>query len=167
MRRIRPLILLVLGCLPPAAPAAADIGKADRILVVKSEHRLYLLAGGRPVKTYPVSLGRNPEGPKQAEGDRRTPEGTYFISRRNARSSFYKALQISYPNAEDRARAARLGVSPGGLIMLHGQPNTPAGRLAAKALGPDWTAGCIALSDRDIDEIWQAVADGTPIEIRP
>ena len=108
-------------------------------------------------------LGFAPVGPKRQEGDGKTPEGHYRIDWRNPDSRFHRSLHVSYPDAGDVARAAARGVSPGGLIMIHGQPNAlPAGRVPG-----DWTDGCIALSNAEIEALWEAVPDGTPIEIRP
>ncbi len=153
--------------LPAPALAAGRPERVDRILVVKRERRMDLFAGGRVVRSFRVALGRNPYGPKQQAGDGRTPEGRYVIDGRLSESLFYKALSISYPNAEDRARARRLGVDPGHHIVIHGlDPNIP------PALRPihwmfNWTDGCLAVTDREMDELWQMVRIGTPIEIRP
>lgn len=138
----------------------------DLIRVDKSDRRLELLRDGEVLKTYHVSLGANPVGHKQREGDERTPEGRYRIDWRKPGSQFYRALHISYPNAEDRRAASRLGVSPGGAIMIHGQPNGW-GWAAPFLSVVDWTDGCIAVSNREMKEIWNAVPDGTPIEITP
>ncbi len=140
--------------------------KANKVLVLKSERKLMLLDHGRVQKTYRISLGGEPVGPKIRQGDHRTPEGLYVIDRRNARSQFHRALHISYPNPQDRARARRLGVSPGGDIFLHGLPNGWSGLGSAQRLY-DWTDGCIAVTNQEIEEIWRVVPDGTPIEIRP
>lgn len=148
--------------------AGSDSLLADKILVKKSERKLYLLKNGQPIRTYRVSLGVNPKGPKERQGDNRTPEGFYFLDGRNPESRFYKALHISYPNAKDRLEAASRGVSPGGQIMIHGQP--PQGRyrdLQDLLMGADWTAGCIAVTNPEIEEIWRYTANGTPIEIQP
>lgn len=140
--------------------------QADRILVEKSARRMTLFRGGTPLKTYRIALGRAPAGHKMREGDQRTPEGNYVIDRRKADSDFHRALHISYPNPSDVAQATERGVEPGGDIMIHGQPN---GRISIGALHRtrDWTAGCIAVTDAQIEEIWRVVPDGTPIEIRP
>jgi murein L,D-transpeptidase YafK len=127
---------------------------------------LELLAGGKVIRTYKVSLGRGGLSPKEREGDARTPEGHYTIDARNASSHYYKALHISYPSAEDRNRASKQGVSPGGAIMIHGLPNGMGWIGAAHRLY-DWTLGCIAVTDQEIDEIWNLVPVGTPVEIRP
>lgn len=125
-----------------------------------------LLAGGKVIRTYKVALGRGGLGPKEREGDGRTPEGHYIIDSRNSSSAYHRSLHVSYPNAEDRRRTARLGVAPGGDIMIHGLPNGM-GWLGASHRLYDWTLGCIAVTDPEIDEIWKMVAVGTPVEIRP
>ncbi|MBD3315556.1 MAG: L,D-transpeptidase family protein [Chitinivibrionales bacterium] len=144
----------------------ARIRVADRILVKKSERLLYLMSGDTLVKSYPIALGRNPLGPKVHRGDGRTPEGTYRISGRNPHSKFHLSLRVSYPNTRDRARADSLGVSPGGDIMIHGLKNGY-GWIGRKHLRRDWTLGCIAVTNQEIEEIWAAVPDGTPITIQP
>ena len=155
---------LQLGRKAPA-PAPAD-QRANLIVVEKSAHRLTLLRDGHALKTYDVALGSASRGHKQQEGDGRTPEGAYAIDFKNARSRFHLALRISYPNATDRASAARRGVPPGGDIMIHGLPNG-LGWLAGLHLWRDWTDGCIAVTDAQIDEIWPLVDIGTAVEIRP
>jgi len=147
-------------------PAANAPTKADRILVEKAAHRLTLFSARRKLKEYRVALGFSPVGSKQREGDGRTPEGNYAIDFHKSDSAFHRALHISYPNAADTARAAEAGVAPGGDIMIHGLPNGFSALGSARRLR-DWTAGCIAVTDSEIDEIWESVADGTPIEIRP
>ncbi|BBK36114.1 hypothetical protein STAQ_11920 [Allostella sp. ATCC 35155] len=139
---------------------------ADRIVVHKMDRRLELMREGKPLRTYRVDLGWQTLGHKQEEGDGRTPEGVYQIESRNDRSNYYRALKISYPNGEDRARARARGVSPGGLILIHGQPNNPRSWERAQKKR-DWTEGCIAVRNAEMDEIWAMVADGTEIEIRP
>jgi murein L,D-transpeptidase YafK len=138
----------------------------DQILVVKNERKLSLLAHGKVIRTYKVSLGGEPVGAKERQGDHKTPEGNYVLDRRNLTSKFYKSIHVSYPNEQDKQQAAKLGVSAGGDIMIHGLPNG-FGWLRATHLAKDWTDGCIAVTDSEIDEIWKLVADGTPIEIRP
>ena len=127
---------------------------------------LELLRGGKVIRTYKVALGRGGLASKEREGDGRTPEGHYIIDSRTAESHYHKALHVSYPNAEDRKRAAKLGVAPGGAIMIHGLPNGMGAIGAAHRLY-DWTLGCIAVTDEEIDEIWDLVPIGTPVEIRP
>jgi murein L,D-transpeptidase YafK len=140
--------------------------KADMILVVKHERLLYLLRDGQVMKSFHVMLGHEPYGMKIRQGDGRTPEGFYWIDKRNADSSYHLALHISYPDMEDVARAHRLGVVPGGNVMIHGLPN---GYIltSTRELRKDWTDGCIAVTNHAIEEIWSAVDDGTPIEIKP
>ena len=141
---------------------------ADKVLVKKSERKLYLLKNGQPIRTYRVSLGTNPRGHKQRRGDNRTPEGLYYLDGRNPGSRFYKALHISYPNANDRIAAASRGVSPGGQVMIHGLGGGSRARdLQDMLQGADWTAGCIAVSNAEIEEIWGYTMNGTPIEIQP
>ena len=139
---------------------------ADRVVVLKKERTLELLSLGKVIKTYKVALGGDPVGPKTRRGDHKTPEGVYVLDSRNPHSQFYKSIHISYPNPRDRAAARRLGVSPGGDIFVHGLPRGY-GYVGAAHRLRDWTDGCIAVTNEEIDEIWQAVPDGTPIEIRP
>jgi murein L,D-transpeptidase YafK len=136
---------------------------ADRVLVLKRERKLYLLRGNKILKSYRVALGGHPVGAKTREGDERTPEGDYLLDWHNPDSDYYKSIHISYPNAKDMARARKLRIPPGGDLFIHGQPNDLTG--SAKQSG-DWTAGCIAVSNAEMDEIWRAVADGTPIVIK-
>lgn len=161
------------GC---TAKRAADVTQsaksgaylADRILVKKSQRRLYLMRDGKPFRTYRVSLGTSPVGDKLRRGDNKTPEGRYFIDWRNPRSNFTKALHISYPNRDDRQQAWRAGWDPGGMIMIHGEPRASGNQeLRRLVSGEDWTQGCIAVSNLAIDEIWRYTNDGTPIEIVP
>ena len=140
--------------------------QADRVLVVKNERTLRLLNHGRIIKTYKVALGGNPRGAKTRQGDHKTPEGVYVLDRRNEHSQYYRSIHISYPSAEDRGRARKLGVSPGGDVMLHGLPNGY-GWIGSGHRARDWTDGCVAVTNEEMDEIWRAVPDGTPIEIRP
>jgi murein L,D-transpeptidase YafK len=151
---------------PLPAEQPAQPRKADSILILKKDHVMELLAGGKVIRTYKVALGQGGLAPKERQGDGRTPEGHYTIDARYAESHYYKALHVSYPNAEDRKRAASLGVSPGGAIMIHGLPNGKGWVGAAHRLY-DWTLGCIAVTDEEIDEIWNLVPVGTPVEIRP
>jgi len=138
----------------------------DRIVVEKSTRKLVLIENDAVIRSYTVALGANPVGHKQQEGDERTPEGRYVIDYRNLGSSFYRSLHISYPNKSDRQRAAELGVDPGGDIMIHGLP-TDWGWLGSVHYALDWTNGCIAVTNWEMDEIWSLVEDGTPIEIMP
>ena len=139
---------------------------ADRVVVYKRERKLVLLSHGKELRSYKVALGGEPIGPKTRQGDHRTPEGLYVLDSRSPHSRFYKAYHISYPNAKDRAAAKKLGVSPGGDIMLHGLPKEYAWVGGEQSLH-DWTDGCIAVSDEEMDEIWKLVPVGTAIEIKP
>ena len=150
--------------LPGGSPELAR--DVDFVRMLKSERRLELLAQGQVVRRYSIALGGNPVGRKYFEGDRRTPEGRYVLDWRNAGSCCVRLLHISYPNAADTAAAAKKGRPPGGMIMIHGPPN----RLAAfdwLLQMSDWTDGCIAVSRAEMLEIWDMVANGTPIEIDP
>lgn len=139
---------------------------ADRVVIEKSARRLILYAHGEPLKYYRVALGRSPIGPKVRQGDNKTPEGLYAIDGHKKNSLYHLALHISYPNASDIARAKSLGVPPGGDIMIHGITNWLGwvGRLHRRF---DWTRGCIAVTDWEIEEIWRVVPDGTVVEIKP
>jgi murein L,D-transpeptidase YafK len=154
--------------LPEAAagPKPVTAVSADRIVVLKRARRLVLLSHGKVLRAYRIALGRRPVGPKVRDGDGRTPEGRYVLDWRNARSRFYRSMHISYPNRKDRERARRLGVPAGGDIMIHGLPNDRA-EIGPKHARMDWTEGCIAVTNAEMDEIWNAVKDGTTIEIRP
>lgn len=142
---------------PPAMAPKAE--QADSIVVAKSARRMQLLRGGKVLKTYSILLGDAPVGHKRQQGDERTPEGLYRISGRNPNSRFHLSLRVSYPDAADRKQAQARGVDPGGDIMIHG--GTPAGYRR------DWTDGCIALTDREIEDVWSRVPTGTPIRIDP
>lgn len=138
----------------------------EKILVLKSAHQLQLINDGKPFKTYRISLGKRPKGPKLMEGDKRTPEGFYWIDWRKVSDRFNLAMHISYPNISDADRARREGVSPGGMIMIHGTPiNDDYPEWYFHTL--DWTEGCIAMRNNDMREVWDMVKDGTLIEIRP
>ncbi len=139
---------------------------ADRVVVLKADRKLELYKGNILIRSYPVSLGREPVGAKQQQGDKRTPEGGYTIDYRKPDSSYHRALHISYPRPDQVAAAAAQGISPGDLIMIHGLPNG-AGLVGRLHLLSDWTVGCIAVTNREIEEIWRVVPDGTAIEIRP
>jgi murein L,D-transpeptidase YafK len=156
------LAILLICCV--ALPSIASAQSVDTILIDKSDRTLALLLRGTVVKRYKsIKLGDAPVGHKRFEGDERTPEGAYRISGRNPGSKFHRSLRISYPNAADRAYAARLGRSPGGDIFIHGQPN----RSPVERLTWDWTDGCVALSNAEIEEVWRLVRDGTRVTIRP
>lgn len=151
--------LLLLTLVTSFAHAAVDLVKVD-----KSESQMYLLEGGIVIKSYHVAFGENPKGHKEQEGDERTPEGRYTLDYKKEDSSFYRAMHISYPNAQDIARAEKMGVSPGGFIMVHGQRNW-LGLFAPITQQFNWTNGCIALTNDEMDEFMDLVAVGTPIEI--
>ena len=147
-------------------PVPARLEGADSIVVWKSQRAMLVFRDGVAVRFYQVALGRNPEGRKIRKGDRRTPEGVYRISGKNPSSAYHRALRISYPNDEDRARAARLGVSPGGDVMIHGLPPAFAD-VGPAHVATDWTYGCIAVTDAQIDELYAAIRVGTVIHIKP
>jgi len=148
------------------APVAPLKGPADRILIEKKERRLTLLSKGTVLKSYQIALGGNPNGPKERQGDNKTPEGIYRIDSRNKNSRYHRALHVSYPNEKDKKRAKELGVSPGGDIMIHGIKNgfSWVGDLHTEV---DWTQGCIAVTDEEIEEIDKLVPLGTTVEIVP
>jgi murein L,D-transpeptidase YafK len=157
------LVALLLQNFPLWAAPLPESAVADRVLVVKAKRELFLIEGGEVLKTYRISLGGHPVGHKIREGDSRTPEGQYVLDWHNPDSHYYKSIHISYPNPQDMARAQKLGVPPGEDLFIHGQPNDYEG--PGKQSG-DWTDGCIAVSNVEMDEIWRAVPDGTPIEIK-
>jgi murein L,D-transpeptidase YafK len=144
----------------------AALPLADRVVVRKGERKLYLMRGEDVLRAYRVALGARPEGHKQFEGDYRTPEGKYRLTRRNPNSEYFLSIQVDYPNDQDIARARRQGLKPGGAIMIHGQPNTPRKPRDYYA-NVDWTEGCIAVSNSDMVEIWLMTPPDTPIEIQP
>jgi len=167
------MLLAALLALPARADSVADRAEplgillpADRVIVRKSERRMDLLRNGQTIASYRVSLGLSPSGHKQREGDFRTPEGRYRLTRRNASSEFFLSVQVSYPEAIDLTLARRNGWSPGGSIMVHGLPNVPKFR-RDRYLNSDWTDGCIALSNEDMLDFWLLTGPGTPIEIHP
>jgi murein L,D-transpeptidase YafK len=162
MQILQPLCLVAL--LFTSAPQQTH-PTADRILILKSAHTMELLSHGQILKTYKVALG-DPLGPKIQAGDKKTPEGFYSVDAKNPHSLFHRALHLSYPNAADRERARKLGVHPGGDIEIHGLPAQYA-FLGAAHRQMDWTTGCIAVTNPEIEEIWTYVAIGTPVEIRP
>jgi murein L,D-transpeptidase YafK len=149
-----------------ATTSHAVLQKADRVLVLKNERRLILMNKGAILRSYKVALGRQPVGRKIRQGDGRTPEGKYILDNRNGRSRFYRSIHISYPNCGDIANAKKRGVNPGEGIMIHGLPRGFED-LADVHTKRNWTRGCIAVSNREMDEIWAMVPNGTPIEIRP
>jgi murein L,D-transpeptidase YafK len=166
--RIQFLIMMVL--LPFVAgnsqTASTQNPRVDRVLVKKRERTMELLSGQIVIRTYKIALGGDPVGPKERQGDHKTPEGMYLLDSRNSHSRFYKSIHISYPNASQRSHALERGVSPGGDVFIHGL-GKGYGWLGASHRLKDWTDGCIAVTNEEIDEIWLLVANGTPIEIRP
>lgn len=155
------VLLVLLLSVPSHAEPTVDL-----VVVLKSKRQMLLMADGAPFKSYGISLGGSPRGHKKQQGDRRTPEGRYLIDYRNPNSNFHLSLHISYPDAADRRRAKQRGVDPGGMIMIHGLPNNWEWA-AASLKGTDWTDGCIAVTNDEIEEIWALVKNGTPIEIKP
>lgn len=164
------------GSSTPSAPRPAVVNAAitggrraftaDSVIVEKSFRRMTLYSGGLAVRTYDVALGQKPVGAKERIGDFRTPEGLYAIDGRNPVSRYHKGLHISYPNAADLARAATMGVTAGGDVMIHGLPNGE-GAIGSDHRAYDWTNGCVAVTDDEIDEIWNEVSVGTPVRIKP
>lgn len=166
-----PLLVLLLPGLGAMAEVPSDregqvAQRADSILVVKSERRLYLMRDGQPLRSYKIALGLSPVGAKRQEYDFRTPEGHYVIDARRPSSHYFRALHVSYPNAEDAQQAAARHVSPGGDIMIHGLPNVLHKPLEYYQTR-DWTNGCIALANDDLLEVWAMVRERVPVEIRP
>ena len=146
--------------------AEASMPKADLVVVKKSQYSLELFKDGKPIRHYWIALGMNPKGPKVRKGDLRTPEGRYLLDYKKDNSGYYKAIHISYPNLTDLQRAKMLGVDPGNMVMIHGQPNR-ADPDEPAVQRSNWTNGCIALLNHEMDELWDMVEPGTPIEIRP
>lgn len=169
-----PPALLTLSLVCVALPAGADrfdsaprpVRPADFVLLEKSVRKLTLFRQGEEVASYRVSLGLDPTGHKEREGDFRTPEGRYLLTRRNPQSEFFLSIQVSYPDPADLAKARKNGWAPGGAIMIHGLPNIPK-YPRERYLATDWTDGCIAVSNDAMLEIWLLTQTDTPIEIRP
>ena len=162
-------LLSLVGCTtaPPTSPTART-SPVDKVVVKKSQRQLELLSRGNVVRQYRVALGGSPVGHKYREGDQRTPEGSYLLNWRNPNSNYYKSIHISYPNQQDRANSQKLGYKPGGMIMIHGLPNyVHSESMRRQYASRDWTQGCIAVQNHEMDEIWSLVRDGTPIQIVP
>ena len=155
------LLLLTQGGLQ-----AGSFPTADRVVVEKGDRKLHLVKNGEAFRTFDIALGIRPAGDKKFEGDFRTPEGTYLLDIRNPNSDYFLSIHVSYPDSNDRREANENGVSPGGAIMIHGQPNSPT-RSEAYYRTQDWTNGCIAVSNSDMIDIWLMTGSNTPIEIRP
>ena len=166
MKTLRLILLFSFLAWPAVAAPLPTGAKIDKIVVYKSARELKVFQNGKELKTYRVALGPNPIGPKQFQGDGKTPEGTYRVDGKNPASAYHKNLGLSYPNATDRAFAAKHGGSPGGDIKIHGLGKW-FGHLGTYHYMYDWTAGCIAVTDEEIDEIYAATAVGTPVEIDP
>lgn len=149
---------------PVALPPPPLTGAVERIVIEKAARRMQLFQDGKPVRTYQIALGFTPAGDKARQGDGKTPEGEFTIDRRNAKSAFHLSLGLDYPKPKDRNRATEAGYSPGGDIFIHGQPNALPDGFKLKG---DWTAGCIAVTNREIQEIWAVTPIGTKVEIRP
>jgi murein L,D-transpeptidase YafK len=158
------------GSLPSSALVSSGVESvlplADRVVVLKGERKLQLLHKGAVLRTFKIALGLRPEGHKEFEGDFRTPEGQYRLTRRNPNSEYFLSIQVDYPNERDVARARKQGLRPGGSIMIHGQPNVPR-KPRDYYTNVDWTEGCIAVSNSDMVEIWLMTPPDTPIEIQP
>lgn len=147
--------------LPPPPPLT---GQVDRIVIEKAARRMQLYQGDTVVRTYRIALGFTPEGDKERQGDGKTPEGEFKIDRRNGSSAFHLSVGLNYPRPEDVQRAAEGGYDPGGDIFIHGQPNALSEGFKLRG---DWTAGCIAVTNSEMREIWAVTPIGTPVEIRP
>jgi len=159
--------LCLLGLLAACSTAPERL-TVDSVVVDKSDRRLRLLSGSRVVREYRVALGDSPAGHKVRQGDERTPEGDYVLDWRNPNSTFHRSIHISYPNERDRLYARAMGYDPGGMIMIHGKPNyISSAKVLAEYDRRDWTDGCIAVTNEEMDEIWAEVKDGTPIRILP
>ncbi len=165
LRRLVGLLLLV-ALAPMVVAEAREFPVADRVVIEKAARELHLFQNGEVFRTFKIALGIMPTGDKTKEGDFKTPEGRYVLDSRNQNSDYFLAIHVSYPNSADRREAERLGVNPGGAIMIHGQPNFPT-RSEAYYRTQDWTNGCIAVSNSDMIDIWLMTNDNTPIEIRP
>ena len=167
MRALLLSILTLIFC-PLFAMASSNqiTAKVDLVVVNKSESRLSVLRDGKVIKSYLIAMGDVPSGHKLTEGDQRTPQGRYVLDYKKSDSAFYKSIHISYPNEEDKLRADALGVSAGGMIMIHGEnPRSPLPPEEAQKY--NWTNGCIAVTNKEMDELWQMIDAGTPIEIWP
>ena len=159
------LLLMVAGC---ASDQPAKLTKADKVVVKKSERKLQLIQNGEVLREYRIALGDRPRGHKMRQGDERTPEGDYILDWRNPNSRFHKSIHVSYPNSRDLRFARFMGADAGGMIMIHGQPNhIRSAKIKAEYKTRDWTDGCIAVQNHEMDEIWRTVRNGTPIKIMP
>lgn len=150
----------------PDSSSASSLGKIDLVVVTKSKAKMVLMRNGKVMRQYRIAMGDRPKGHKLKEGDQRTPEGRYILDYKKSDSAYYRAIHISYPNDEDKLRAKALGISPGGQIMIHGQ-NPNSSLTPEEAQKFNWTDGCIAITNRQMDELWGSIEPGTPIEIWP
>jgi murein L,D-transpeptidase YafK len=169
MQRLGVVATLLVASLGWPAFNSAQAGEfpvAEKVVVEKSKRKLHLLKDGIPFRTFDIALGIRPVGDKVMEGDFKTPEGDYLLDARNPDSEYFLSIRVSYPDTRDRAEARKMGVDPGGAIMIHGQPNDPT-RSEAYYRTQDWTNGCIAVSNSDMIDIWLMTTENTPIEIRP
>jgi murein L,D-transpeptidase YafK len=158
---------MLAGC-ASSEPTTPKLTRAEKVVVKKSERKMQLIQGGKVVREYRIALGNQPRGHKMRQGDERTPQGDYILDWRNPYSSFYKSIHVSYPNSLDLGLARFVGDDPGGMIMIHGQPNhVRSAKVKAEYKRRDWTDGCIAVQNHEMDEIWRTVRDGTPIQILP
>jgi len=158
--------IALVALLVPGLMQASEFPVADRVIIEKAARQLHLMQDGAVFRTFTIALGIRPEGDKTQEGDFKTPEGNYLLDMRNSNSDYFLSIHISYPDSADRREASDLGVSPGGSIMIHGQPNVPK-HSEAFYRTQDWTNGCIAVSNSDMIDIWLMTGDNTPIEIKP
>ncbi|WP_083698054.1 murein L,D-transpeptidase family protein [Shewanella sp. UCD-KL21] len=168
MRLVKSLIFIVIlqSSTVLASVDKLTQAKVDLVVVNKSEAKMSIYQQGKVLKTYQIAMGDAPQGHKFKEGDQRTPQGRYVLDYKKSDSAFYKSIHISYPNEEDKLRANALGVSPGGMIMIHGQnPNSEL--TPEQAQQYNWTNGCIAVTNKEMDELWRVIEEGTPIEIWP
>jgi murein L,D-transpeptidase YafK len=169
MRVVLGIALLAAGALGEAqatSPPELQQLEADLVIIEKGERRMTLYTGGRHLATFEVALGRSPVGPKRCRGDNRTPEGYYHVAGRKENSDFHRALRISYPSPDDVERARAAGCDPGGDIMIHGL-KTDMGADSRRHREVDWTQGCVAVTNDEIERIWALVPDGARVEIRP
>lgn len=160
------LTVAIAALTSPTLQASSNLGKVDLVVITKSESNMALLRDGKILKQYRIAMGDLPTGHKLKEGDQRTPQGRYVLDYKKPDSAYYKSIHISYPNEEDKLRAKALGIKPGGMIMIHGQ-NPNSSLPPEQAQQYNWTNGCIAITNTEMDEVWKVVDEGTPIEIWP
>lgn len=163
---MRKILIFIVFVFPVSVWASSGTQFADSVLVDKSDRKMWLISNGEKYREYDISLGDNPVGHKEQEGDEKTPEGKYIIDYRNPKSRYHLSLHITYPNKQDQESAAKKGINPGGDIFIHGLPNGT-GDMSWAYKGRDWTDGCIAVTNDEIEEIWKFIKNGTPIEILP